>query len=153
MAMTLAIIGIFILLVWIYIFFAREWFVAKFPDQFSVIHRIEDKLWDRSRTLLAARVYWMGGLILFIHDSIAQSGYIDWQPIIGQVAEMFPESWRPLVGSMWPVATGVLFEALRWMTTQSVEGNRQEEITKIEEAVEAKGAVENNPATRSDPNA
>jgi hypothetical protein len=135
-------IGAAILVTWVYIFFGREWLVSKWPDKFSVIHSIEDKLWERSRTLLAARIYWVGGIILFIHDSMAMSDLVDWTPIIGQFSELFPEKYRNLVVTTWPVATGILFEALRWMTTQSVEASRETQIEEIQMGVSGRSPEE-----------
>ena len=41
------------------------------------------------------------------------------------------ERYRDLFVTIWPVATGGLFEYLRWITTKSVEENKEEKAAEL----------------------
>ncbi len=74
-------------------------------------------LWDKSRSILASRLYWLGGAILAIHEVLANSG-VDLTPVTDQLTAFIPERWRGLAMAVWLVSTGLLFEWLRHITTQ-----------------------------------
>ena len=117
--MFLIVIGVTIFVVWFYILFVREWMVAKWPDQVGWWHTIEDNLWAESRTILGARLYWVGGAIIALHDLAAAAG-VDWTPILTQLTTLIPEQYRGLALAAAIAITGLLFEYLRRQTTTSI---------------------------------
>jgi hypothetical protein len=107
-------------LAWIYILFVRELLVEMWPAKFARWHAVEDKLWDRSRTLLIARLYIAGSIIIAVHDALAAQGAIDWTPLITQITSVVPEPYRPIALAVWLALTGVAMEWLRRTTTGTV---------------------------------
>jgi hypothetical protein len=80
---------------------------------------LERALFDRSRTILAARMYWIGGALLGIQQIAASAG-LDATPIINEAAKMIPEQYRGLVVAVALFITGLSFEWLRKKTTTPV---------------------------------
>ncbi len=114
--MFLIICGIVIVVVWSYILFVREWLVAKWPDTFKWWHeQVEDRLWARSRAILVARLYWVGGIVIGIHELVAASGY-DVTPLLHEIAKFIPEKYQPLALAAFLGVTGIAFEWLRRKT-------------------------------------
>jgi len=112
--------GIAVLVLWIYILFVREWLVDRWPDQFKWWHeQVEDKLWDRSRTILTARLYWVGSIVIALHEFFAQYG-MDWTPITQEISKLIPEQYRGLALALMLGLTGIAFEWLRRVTTESL---------------------------------
>jgi hypothetical protein len=107
--------GIGILVAWIYIAFLREWLVARWPATFSEWHALEDTLWASSRTILVARGYWLLGIILGLHDLLANEGF-DWTPMLNQLGELIPPGYRAPALSLFLILTGAAFEWLRRTT-------------------------------------
>lgn len=117
--MFLIILGVIIFIVWAYILFIRGWILTKWPDQVGPWLAIEDNLWAKSRTILGARLYWVGGVIVGLHDLAGAAG-IDVTPITSQLSEFIPPAYRGLALSLGLAMTGVLFEYLRRRTTVPV---------------------------------
>jgi hypothetical protein len=117
--MFLIILGVIIFVVWSYILFIRGWMLAKWPDRVGWLFTIDNELWAKSRTILGARLYWVGGAVVALHDLAGAAG-IDVTPITTQLAAYIPEQYRGLALSVGVIATGVLFEYLRRRTTVPV---------------------------------
>ncbi len=117
--MFLIILGVMIFAVWSYILFIRGWMLSMWPDQVGWWHTIEDNLWAKSRTILGARLYWVGGVIISLHELAGAAG-IDVTPITTQLSELIPPSYRGLALSLGAIATGIMFECLRRVTTVPV---------------------------------
>lgn len=117
--MFLILCGVVIVVVWAYILWVREWLEARFPDSFytKIIHHGEDWLWSNSRTILAARLYWVGGIFVALHDMLAASGF-DVTPFTTEVANLLPEKYRPLALAGLLMVTGIAFEWLRRATVE-----------------------------------
>ena len=101
-----------------YAFWLRGWLKRHpaFKPYYDWIEPIEAKLWAKSRTILSARLYWVAGTLIGLHDFVA--------PILlssGLELHAFvpPEYQRlyPLV----MIATGLLFEGLRRATSESLD--------------------------------
>lgn len=107
--------AIVIVVAWAYILL-RHPLLDRFP-RLQAWHQIEDRLWANSRTLLIARLYTLGGIIIAIHDGLAQSG-VNVTPILEQITSFLPEKYRPLGLALWVVLTGVVFEWLRHATSK-----------------------------------
>lgn len=121
--MLLIILGIAIFVVWFYVLFVREWLVALWPGRFTRIREWEKWLWDNSRTILTARLYWLGGAILAVHEWAAAAGF-DFTPIVQQITDLVPDTYQkfvPLGFSLLIMATGFIFERLRKTTTEPLE--------------------------------
>jgi len=106
-------------LAWAYIFLGRPLLRDHYPQLWSYIDRVEDWLVDRSRTLIVARLYWIGGIIIAIHDTLASYG-MDWTPLVNEVTNLVPEQYRALALAGFLAATGVAFEWLRRVTRESL---------------------------------
>ena len=115
----LVVFGLIVVALVAYMTFVRPILAQKYPDLFTKLDEIEKLLIQRSRTLLASRLYWIGGLVLAFHDGLAGVG-VDWTPIVDQVSQMIPTQYRSLAAAMVMVGTGLLFEWLRHKTTQSL---------------------------------
>jgi hypothetical protein len=113
--MFLVILGTIIILVWAYCLFIREWLVATWPERFTWWHDLEDKLWYNSRTILVSRLYWVGGVVVLLHDALASYGF-DWTPIMTQFTNHVPEQYRALLLGVFFIVTGSVFEWLRKIT-------------------------------------
>lgn len=109
--------GLIVIAIVAYMWFLRPTLAQKHPELFSKIDEIEAILIDRSRTILASRLYWVGGALLAFHDGLGTIGF-DWQPYVNQIAALIPEQWRGLAIAVAMVGTGLLFEWLRKKTTQ-----------------------------------
>ena len=70
--------ALIVFLTWAYIFFGRPLLMNRFPTLWSYIDPVENWLVDCSRTLIVARLYWIGGILIAIHDSLASYG-MDWR--------------------------------------------------------------------------
>lgn len=84
-----------------------------FKPYYDWIEPIEANLWAKSRTILSARLYWIAGALLGLHDFIAPillSSGAEWQSIIPPEYQRF----YPLV----MIGTGLLFEGLRRITRE-----------------------------------
>jgi hypothetical protein len=108
-----------VFLAWAYIFFGRPLLMNRFPTLWSYIDPAERWLVDRSRTLIVARLYWIGGIVIAIHDTLASYG-MDWTPLVNEVTNLIPEQYRPLLLAGFLALTGVAFEWLRRVTTDSL---------------------------------
>lgn len=106
---------------------ARPWIIARSPrwEAFCAwIDPLAGKLWRNSRQILISRLYWVGGALVGLHDTIAHSQFmgLDWTPITSRLIEPVPPDFRPLAISAAVAGTGVIFEALRKATTGPVQG-------------------------------
>ena len=113
--------AIVIVLAWLYIWVARPWLANRYPEVWQVIDKIEAWLIDRSRTLLIARLYWLGGIFIAIHDKLAEYGF-DVTPLITQVSDFVPENYRALALAAFLALTGLAFEWLRRATREPLLG-------------------------------
>ncbi len=103
----------------VYAFWLRGWLRQHpvFKPHYDWIELIEAKLWAKSRTILSARLYWIAGTLIGLHDFVAPilvSSSLDWQSFVP------PEYQRlyPLV----MIGTGLLFECLRRVTSEPLDG-------------------------------
>jgi hypothetical protein len=101
-----------------YAFWLHGWLrqlpaLAPYYDWFD---GIAAKLWARSRTILSARLYWIAGTLIGLHDFVVpillSSGF-EWQAFVPPEYQRF----YPLV----MIATGALFEALRRVTREPLD--------------------------------
>lgn len=120
--MFLIISGIVIILVWFYILFIRPWALENYPETFGPWQQLENTLWLNSRQILMARLYWIGGILVSLHEIAAAAGY-DLTPILQQASEWVPERYRGLVIGLGVLLTGVGIEWLRRVTTQPLSDN------------------------------
>ena len=120
--MFLIIIGVVTFIVWVYILFVREWLDKHFQGTWYAWwhENVEDVLWAKSRTILASRLYWVGGIIIAVHDIAANAG-VDWTPFVNQLSIWIPEQYRGLALSGCFIFTGIAFELLRRVTTQAIQ--------------------------------
>jgi hypothetical protein len=98
----------------VYAFWLRSWLKqhAALKRLYASIEPIEAKLWARSRTILSARLYWIAGALIGLHDFVAPmllSSGLDWQSFVPPEYQRF----YPLV----LIGTGLLFEWLRRLTS------------------------------------
>lgn len=73
------------------------------------------------RSVLLARLYWIGGITLALHDAVipALAG-VDWTPLTTMVLSFVAEPYRPLLLSLALAVTGALFEWLRRLASGPV---------------------------------
>jgi len=109
--------AIVIVLAWLYIWVARPWLANRYPKVWQWVDTAEAWLIDRSRTLLIARLYWVGGIVICIHDKLAEYG-MDWTPLVNQFTDLVPETYRPLALAGFLALTGIAFEWLRHVTRE-----------------------------------
>ncbi len=121
--MLLIVLGVIILVIWIYVIFVRNWLESKFPDEYGWLNKTERMLWDKSRTILVARFYWLAGLLVGLQQLAASAG-VDVTPFVTQLSEYIPEGYRGLAISLSMIVTGVGFEYLRKLTTNPVEDQK-----------------------------
>jgi hypothetical protein len=110
-------IGIAIALVWAYILWGRA-YIIKYSATAAAFISTVDGLYARSRTILVARGYWIVGLVIGIHDSLAEAGF-DWTPLTTQISDaltIIPVNMRPWALSSFFIITGIVFEWLRKTT-------------------------------------
>ena len=119
--MFLMIAGVVIFLIWAYILFARPYLSEKFPSTYGRFAKIEQTLFERSRTILVARSYWFGGLLLSAHELAAAAG-LDVTPFISEVSKLIPEGYRGMAVAGFMFVTGLIFAWLRKRTTGPVPG-------------------------------
>ena len=108
-----------VFLAWAYIFFGRPLLMNRFPTLWGYIDPVERWLVDHSRTLIIARLYWIGGIVIAIHDTLASYG-MDWTPLVNEVTNLVPEQYRALMLAGFLALTGVAFEWLRRVTRESL---------------------------------
>lgn len=97
----------------IYAFWIRRWLKQHpvFKPYYDWVEPIEAKLWVKSRTVLSARLYWVAGTLIGLHDFVVPiilSSGLDWQSFVPPEYQRF----YPLV----MIGTGLLFEWLRRVT-------------------------------------
>ena len=106
----------------LYSFVARPWLRAR-PScawLWAKIDAVEAALWQRSRTILWARLYTVAGAVLAVYDvaapALASLIGLPWETLL-------PERYRSLAPfiSGGLVVTGQLFERLRKMTEAPVD--------------------------------
>ena len=116
----------------VYVFLLRPW-VRRQPwaaTFFAWADPVEARLWARSRAILVARLYWLGGLVLGAHESLAAFiGGQDWTPVLVRLFRQIPDDLRPLVITMsiagFATITGALIEWLRRVTVKPVESGKE----------------------------
>lgn len=73
------------------------------------------------KTILVARLVWVGGLSVAAHDMVAPLlAGADWQPVIPVLLARLPDEWRGIVITLAFAALGAVFEWLRRVTTGPV---------------------------------
>ncbi len=85
---------------------------------------VEAFLWDRSRTILLARLIWVPGTLLSLHDAILPAfGLVNWTPISASLLLQLgvPEQFHAAAVLMFTTLLTQGFEALRKVTTGPVE--------------------------------
>ncbi len=116
--MLLIVFGTVIIAMWAYILFIRPRLIEKYPA-FGKFAKFEQVLFDKSRTVLAARLYSIGGVVVGI-QALAASAGLDVTPIINELAKLIPEGYRSLAVGIFLLLTGIAFEWLRKATTKPV---------------------------------
>jgi hypothetical protein len=111
--------ALIVFLAWAYIFFGRPFLRDRYPKLWSYIDPVEAWLVDRSRTLIVARLYWIGGIVIAIHDTLASYG-MDWTPLVNEITNLIPADYRPLALAGFLALTGVAFDWLRHVTRESL---------------------------------
>ena len=82
-----------------------------FKPIYDKLAPLEAALWQKSRTMLFARLYQLAGLLVTVEAAMAESG-IDWLPLIP-----IPDQYKIYVGPvLW--LTGLLFAKLRSITSE-----------------------------------
>jgi len=126
--MILMVVIALILLLWFYILFAREWLDSHLQGTaYANWHeQVEDKLWEKSRTILVGRAYQIGGVIVALNAVAVQAGF-DVTPILTEIANLVPsEKYRGLILALivaaWSMLTGYAIVWLRKGTTTPVGG-------------------------------
>lgn len=106
----------------LYWFGLRPWLRSQpaLAGVWVVVDKAEAALWARSRTILAARLMWIPGALVGLHDAVAALG-VDWAPFTTQVLQLVPEAYRPLLPPLCAILVGLLFEHLRKLTTKPLE--------------------------------
>lgn len=133
--MFLLIVFTLIFLVWFYIMWGREWLFDKFAGtKVDSYHEKVRKLWGESRTILVGRLYWLVGILMGLHELAIQAGF-DFTPIYREIANLFPEKFRPLALSAFLYLTGVIIVKLRTMTGEAYE-EKIEQIVQTEKTEE-----------------
>jgi len=113
--MFLTVLSILFLAIWVYILFIRPKLIEWYP-LFSKFTQWEQTLFDQSRTILQARFYWMGGILVALHELAAQAG-IDWTtPITDELSNHIPERWRGIAIGLFMMVVGLGFAWLRKTT-------------------------------------
>lgn len=115
----LEIAGIVIFVGWAYVLFIRPQLIKSFPNTFGKFVAAEGVLFAKSRTILIARIYSIGGIILAIHGFVLTSG-TDTTAFVTELGKLIPEQYRALALSGFLFATGLGFEWLRRVTTGGV---------------------------------
>lgn len=107
------------ILVWAYVFLVREVLDEVLGPRYHRWHLIEDKLWARSRSILVARLFWIGGIVIAVRELLIQQGF-DWTPITQEFTDRIPEAYRPIALALMSVLIGLGMEYLRRSTTTPV---------------------------------
>ena len=115
---------IVMLLAYVFILRPRIRELPAFDPFFDWIEPYEQALWAKSRTILVGRLYWLGGLILTLHDTLGSLA-LDWTPLIARALAGVPDDMRPLVMSLavagFVSVTGCIFNHLRKVTSEPLE--------------------------------
>jgi hypothetical protein len=103
----------------IYWFGLRPWLrsVPALAGVWERLDKVEAVLWQRSRTLLAAKLLWIPSALIAAHDFIAAVA-VDWTPLTQRFLDLFPAPYRPLVLPVALALVGKLFAWLRTLTTK-----------------------------------
>lgn len=122
--MILLIIAIVAALGAAYALWGRAWLKSKSWAKpfFDLIEPIEVKLWQKSETLLFARLLsWVGVLITAYDFVVALAPGMDWTPVTSILLRGVPESMRPVVASALVALIGLAMAHLRKLTTKPLE--------------------------------
>jgi hypothetical protein len=111
--------GMVILLGWTYVFFIRPYLVAHYP-LYGKFAEFESAFYLKSRTILMARLYWVGGIVVALQQLAASAG-LDVTPLVQEMAKWIPDGYRSLAVAFVMFATGLIFEALRRKTIAPVD--------------------------------
>jgi hypothetical protein len=112
-----------LVLLLVYVFLVRPAIreMPAFDPFFDWIEPYERVLWAKSRTILVGRLYWLGGLLLTLHDTLGSLA-LDWTPLVARALAGVPDDIRPLVMSLavagFVSVTGFLFNHLRKVTSE-----------------------------------
>jgi hypothetical protein len=117
--MFLIFMSIAIVVVWGFVLFLRPYLITKYPA-YGKYAETETALFNKSRTILISRLYWIGGLLIGI-QSLAASAGLNITPFIDELSKAIPEGYRPLAIAAFLFVTGVCFEWLRKNTTSPIE--------------------------------
>ncbi len=120
--MALIVAGLVVFIFWLYVTFLREWLDAHLQGtRYAFWHeQIEDKLWEKSRTILYGRLYQLGGLVLAIQTGLAAAG-VDTTPFTDEAAKLVPEKWRGLAMAAFFILTGWGINKLREWTSRPLD--------------------------------
>ena len=91
----------------------------RFKPFYDWLEPIEVSLWNKSRTLLLARLYSLAGFLITAQAVLDSSG-VDWLSLFP-----IPEGYARYVGpAVW--VTGLLFARMRKMTTSSLDERKEQ---------------------------
>jgi hypothetical protein len=116
MIITSVVFGL-ILLGWIYVFWWRDFALKTWPKQTLKLRGWTWTLWKDSRTILIARLYWVGALVLGAYDLAVSTGIDPAYSMSGVLMQYLPEQYRSLAISGFLFITGAGIEWLRRQTT------------------------------------
>lgn len=113
-------------LVAVYVFVLRDKLRAMpaFAPFYAWIEPIEAKLWAKSRTLFLARLVWVPGALLTIHDFLMPAlGLIDWNPMSASflLSIGIPAQFHAATMVAATTALARVFEWLRKVTGQPLD--------------------------------
>lgn len=112
---------VLIVLVWFYIMWGRDWLLKHLDGtKYDHYHQQLRQLWGASRTILVGRLYWLIGILMGLHEMAIAAGY-DFTPIYTEIANLFPERFRPLSLAALLYVTGIVIIKLRAVTGRDYE--------------------------------
>ncbi len=115
--MLLKIFLLFAVVAMLYMFVLRPKLKSWFPGFYAWLDPMVAALWAKSRTLLMARLTWVGGLV---SGASAVTGGVDWTAVAHKLVAFLPAQYQDLGEALLiPVAIatlGGIFEWLRHVT-------------------------------------
>lgn len=115
-----------VVLVLVYAFFLRDILreSAWFGWFYRWIEPIEAKLWQKSRTVLVARLVWVPSALITVHDFLLPAlGLINWNPISTRLLldVGIPTDFHAAAMAAFTALIGKVFLELRKVTTEPLE--------------------------------
>lgn len=109
----MTILLVIVCLVLCYAFVLRKYVKGYFPSFFAWIEPIEANLWAKSRTILLARLTWLGGLVAGVANMTAG---VDWTAVLSQLVSHLPAGVQPYATSLIvPLCISILGGLFEWL--------------------------------------